>query len=152
MKARFSDLLLTAAALYDGAPTVLSADQLPGVQTADVLPDTAVPVKPTSVDRAQAQTQAEGRIHEQTTERAEKQIGGSKQEITHLDQRIDPLALEVVMAPAREGSYSQGGKTCALWVSGATGAVGAQSPLSAGKVTLLVVALLAAAVAYFVLR
>jgi len=126
LKALFSDLLLTAAALDDGAPTLLSADQLPGVQTADVLPDTAVPIKPTSVDRAQAQTQAEGRIHEQTTERAKKQIAGSKREITHLDRRIDSLALEVVMAPAWEGSYSHGGKTYALWVSGATGAVGAQ--------------------------
>jgi len=145
-KALFNDLVLCANAGPEGlgsdAPELLAGGSLPRLQQAPALPMADVPVLPTTLQEPAALSEATARVRAEMERRAKQQIGGSRQEIVHLDLQVDGLRLHPVMAPAFAGQYRYGDKRWPLWVSADTGAVGGASPTSATKVTALVVAVL----------
>ena len=145
-KALFNDLVLRANAGPEGlggdAPELLAGPSLPRLQQAPVLPMADVPVLPTTLQESAALSEATTQVRAEMERRAKQQIGGSRQELVHLDLQVDGLRLQPVMAPAFAGQYRYGDKLWPLWISADTGAVGGASPTSGTKVTAVVVAVL----------
>lgn len=145
-KALFNDLVLRAHAGPEGlgsdAPDLLAASSLPRLQQAVVLPMAGVPVLPTTLQQPAALSEATAQVRTAMERRAKQQIGGSRQEIVHLDLQVSGLRLHPVMAPAFAGEYRYGDKLWPLWISADTGDVGGASPTSGTKMTALVVGVL----------
>lgn len=138
-KALIDDLVIDASGLPGSAPAMLDRGLLARVQQAAVRPESAVPVRAVTLDRAAAQAEAGNRLRRLMEERVKKQVGGARQEIQQLDLRIDPLTLEDVLVPAFESGYTYNGKREVVWIHAHDGEVGASSPLASGKVAIVVV-------------
>ena len=88
----------------------------------------------------------------------ERDIGGKQQRITRMDTRHVGVSLKLLLLPAYEGTYRYGGKAYKVLINGDSGDVSGDYPVSAGKVTFLILlilgalGLIGAAVWFFLIR
>ena len=79
-------------------------------------------------------------------------IGGDRQQISHLDTDVSKETFKHILLPVWLAAYKYRGKTYRFVVNGRTGAVQGERPYSAMKITLAVVAglLVAGTIGYFI--
>jgi hypothetical protein len=154
---RFESIVIDAgAALGASVPTLLDEASARHAQSAKSLPNHNTVTKAARVDR----TSAEAELRVVADRRARAQVlhkmGGPQCEITQFDMRLDDVALVMVYCPVFEGRYSYAGVEYPFCVNADSGEVDGRSPLSKGKLGLIVAAaalvLIVAVVAYLSLR
>jgi hypothetical protein len=89
---------------------------------------------------------------------AEKDIGGNERKVSKLEPRFLNPVVKLVLVPVYRGSFHYGGKDYEFLMHGSTGEVHGDHPVSAGKIALvvgavlLVFALIVGGVYWFVVR
>lgn len=144
-----------ASALGHEQPTLLDEASARRVQSAAALPEAHVAVSVGTVDRAAAEVRLRGLAVERARQRVLTKIGGTEPVITQIDTRLEAVELVSVNCPVFVGRYVYGGSEHAFCVNADTGEVAGDSPLSKGKIGLIVAvvgAIVALAVLFFVLR
>jgi hypothetical protein len=86
---------------------------------------------------------ARSQMEDEIKSLVEKDIGGDQRKVTKIETRHTGVSLKLVLVPAYQGSFKYKGKDYPILVNASTGAVEGQHPVSAGKVALVVVLILA---------
>jgi hypothetical protein len=154
---RFESIVIDAGATPDASmPTLLDPTSARHAQSAGSLPNHNMEAKTARVDRASAEAELRAIADRRARAQVLHKMGGPQCEITQIDMRLDDVALVMVHCPVFEGRYSYAGVDYAFCVNADSGEVDGASPLSKGKLGLIVAAavlvLIGAVVTYFRLR
>jgi hypothetical protein len=118
----------------------------------------AVPVQPCSLDPRAGFNKARGLMDAEIRKKVEKDIGGKDPKVHTIETRHAGVAMKLFLVPVYEGGYRFRGKDYKVLINGATGEVTGDYPVSAGKIILLVLSILAvigaifAALYFFVIK
>jgi hypothetical protein len=114
-------------------------------------PDAAkdVPVQPCSLNPRSGFNKARDLMAGEIRKKVEKDIGGKEPKVSKVETRHVGVAMKLFLVPAYEGSYRFGGKDYKVLINGATGEVTGDYPVSAGKIIMLILIILAVIAAIF---
>jgi hypothetical protein len=155
----FDNLTVCAASnLPDAHVKVLTPKELKNLQKyqADAFKD--IPVEALALDAKTGFNKARAVMDAEIRNLVNKDIGGSQQKVSKVETQHVGVALAHVLVPAWLGSYKFRDKEYKVVINGATGEVTGDYPLSAGKIILVVVgvlavvAVIAGVIVYFVMN
>jgi hypothetical protein len=100
-------------------------------------------VQPCTVDAREAFTRMRAVIQTAVETKVKEDIGGKEQKITRVETLLSGLSMKLFLVPAYQGTYRFRGKEYKVLINAHTGQVTGTYPVSAGKIILIVLLVLA---------